>query len=725
LCAAHPQGRSDWKDQAGAALIAKGRLPFIQWHEMAAGDRRELVDQLLHTEEEEELLDWLMASHGLDETAATMLARKTSLPSSYGRLSEKALDALVPIMAKESVLDEATGQPRPIRFDEACTKLGWHHSDKRTGEPFDRMPYYGEVLPLAVVDGPQTAEPDVADFGWVPNPTVHIGLNQLRQVINALIDRYGHPHEIVVELSRDLKLNQEQKKRRDRENTQNKKKRDEWRARMESELGIQQPSHRDFMKLRLWEEMPAQRRVCVFSGDPISFEQLFSANIEIEHIIPFSQSLDDGFMNKVLATREMNRLKGNRTPYEAFGDTPRWNEILGRISDLSKPKRDRFSADYVQERDFLARHLNDGRYLSRIARQYLTSICHPDWVWVIPGQLTAMLRGKWGLNDPLGTGNQKNRADHRHHAVDAFVVACTSRSMLNRLARASASAEQKELAQLVEQMPPPYERFDHGEFIERLRKVVVSHRPNRAYQGQMHNETAYFPTVDKDGKPIVDKRGTPIVAYRVPITSFTKVSDAEDIVDDDLQAAVLEMIEQHDGKALEQALGKLRDAAGNLIRRVKVKRPLSVIPIHDDRGKAYKAYKGDSNWCFEIVVDGKGKWKGRPVSTFEAYQRHRDGNTTPDDVVIQLFKDDMIDIQDPGDPDDPKARRILRVVKFSGNTLVTADHFEAGNLKARDADKDDPFKYLIKSADWYRKHDLRPGGRNMLGLGRARPLPKS
>lgn len=703
-------------DVTGAALIAvqkdkQERLTLLTWYQMDTDARTALIKQLLHVEEEDQLIEWLQATHGLEEAAATLLARKTALPPGYGRLSEKALQQLVPVMRQKTVKDESTNTPRPIRFDEACTHLGWHHSDKRTGEIHDTLPYYGAVLPLAVVDGPRTAEVAVRDHGWIANPTVHIGLNQLRQLINALIDRYGHPHEVVVELSRDLKLNKEQKDRRSRENTRNKKQRDEWRTKMREELGIDNPSHRDFMKLRLWQEMPAQRRVCIFSGQPISFNNLFSAEVEIEHIIPFSRSLDDGFMNKVLATRTMNRLKGNKTPFEAFGETDHWDGILSRITDLHPAKQKRFAADFVQETDFLARHLNDGRYLSRIARQYLISICHPDRVWVIPGQLTAMLRGKWGLNDPLGTGNQKNRADHRHHAVDAFVVACTSRAMLQRLSRASGHAEDTALNQLVDQMPPPYERFDYTAFQQRLRKLVTSHRPNRAYQGRMHNETAYYPTGET-------RKGIPLVRYREAITSFNKASDAQDIIDADIRAQVLALIERHNGKALEQALGKLRDAAGNPIRRVRVERALKVIPMTDKTGKAYKAYKGDSNWCFEIRADAKGKWKGAPVSTFEAYQRALEDSPPPDDLVMQLFKDDLIDIRDPDEPDskaDSKSRKVMRVIKFSGNSLVTAEHHEAGNLKARDADPDDPFKYTSRAADWYRQHDIRPAGISVLG----------
>lgn len=56
-----------------------------------------------------------------------------------------------------------------------------------------------------------------------------------------------------------------------------------------------------------------------------------------------------------------------------------------------------------------------------------------------------------------------------------------------------------------------------------------------------------------------------------------------------------------------------------------------------------------------------------------------------------LFKDDMVAL------DTGPNRRLMRVVKFSEGRIVLAEHHEGGNLKARDADPDDPFRYLTVS----------------------------
>ena len=96
---------------------------------------------------------------------------------------------------------------------------------------------------------------------------------------------------------------------------------------------------------------------------------------------------------------------------------------------------------FRKEDGHVARHLVDTQYLSRLAKCYLSHVCDPDRVWASPGRLTAMLRARWGLNGILGGGSVKNRRDHRHHAVDAFVIGCTDRGLLQKISRASGQAE--------------------------------------------------------------------------------------------------------------------------------------------------------------------------------------------------------------------------------------------------------------------------------------------
>ena len=134
--------------------------------------------------------------------------------------------------------------------------------------------------------------------------------------------------------------------------------------------------------------------------------------------------------------------------------------------------------------DFLARHLNDTRYLSRTAREIMAHVCRD--VWVVPGAMTAMLRARWGLNSILPTANldaaygpdgefRKNRLDHRHHAIDAVVVGLTDRGLLNRIARANAREDLDGI-----EIPEPE---GWGDIRDRVRDAVVainvSHKRDR------------------------------------------------------------------------------------------------------------------------------------------------------------------------------------------------------------------------------------------------------
>jgi CRISPR-associated endonuclease Csn1 len=195
--------------------------------------------------------------------------------------------------------------------------------------------------------------------------------------------------------------------------------------------------------MQLWVELNAKNvadRQCPYTGEQISIQRLLSNEVEIEHILPYSMTLDDSLNNKTVAMRRANRDKGNRTPYDAFGKSPMpgydFDAILQRAALMPKEKAKRFAPDGYQrwlkeDKDFLARALNDTAYLSRIAKEYLSLICPYNKVRVIPGRMTALLRGKFGLNQLLSGTGQKNRNDHRHHALDAAVIGVTDQGLLN------------------------------------------------------------------------------------------------------------------------------------------------------------------------------------------------------------------------------------------------------------------------------------------------------
>jgi CRISPR-associated endonuclease Csn1 len=222
-------------------------------------------------------------------------------------------------------------------------------------------------------------------------------------------------------------------------------------------------------------------------------------------------------MNKTLCHAGANKLKGNRTPYEAFGGTPKWDGILMRIERFQCPKRERFTMKEIPD-DFISRQLNDTAYISREAKNLLEGMDYK--VSVSMGRATAQLRRLWGLHNVLGGaaprvdgsggGGVKNREDHRHHAIDAVVVAFTDAQTLHKL---SLCYEQGKTP-TGWSFPAPWDNFRSD--VERLAgRILVSHRVNKRVRGQLHEEQYYGYT----GR--VNDKKTPLYAVRKKLEDLT------------------------------------------------------------------------------------------------------------------------------------------------------------------------------------------------------------
>lgn len=687
--------RDRLKGNTTTAILAKDSLFGDAWFGFDHAMQDMIVDRLLNEASEAKLIEWLQTTTGVDEATAERIAN-TGLPEGYGSLSREALAAVVPELIKDVVVySEAVHRAGlgshsdrgPILTSDDC--FDW--IDPKTGEILkvaNQLPYYGDPLRRHVAFAKDNPRNDEERFGKIANPTVHIGLNELRKVVNALIRRYGHPSEVVVEVARELKLSRDKKNEIQKQQAEKQKLNDQQVAEACAVLGLT-PANLDrakrrelSQKMQLWVELNAKNvadRRCPYTGEQISIERLLSSEVEIEHILPYSMTLDDSLNNKTVALRRANRDKGNRTPFEAFGKTPipgyDYPAMLQRAALMPKEKAKRFAPDGYQrwlkdDKDFLARALNDTAYLSRIAKEYLSLICPPNKVWAIPGRMTALLRGKFGLNQLLSGTEAKNRNDHRHHALDAAVIGITDRGLLQRFAQASASAREMQLDRLVADMPLPWPTY-RKHVARGLEHIIVSHKPDHGYQGAMHEETAW------------GLRGDGLVARRV------RAEEGGPRQWDIKNKSVIAINSTSD--PLRHGL----DANGN--------------------PKPYKGYVGGSNYCIEIWRDDRGRWNGDVISTFQAYQIIRqlgeeDGikqlrnphvSQSGQPLIMRLFKDDLVRLHL-----DSK-QRTMRVVKISGNgQIFFADHHEA-NVDARNSDKEDSFTYVSKTAGALQKANGR------------------
>lgn len=645
------------------------------------------------------LVGWLMGEHGLSRDRAEATA-KAPLPEGYSRLGETATRRIL-----SALLSEA------LTYDQAVAACGWHHSDHRTGEVLDSLLYYGAILERHVIPGTgDRKDDDITRFGRITNPTVHIGLNQLRRLVNQIITVYGKPNQIVVELARELKQSERQKTEINRRNRNNRAAA-ERRSEQLVELG-QPDTGANRMLLRLYEELgPAiGPRCCPYSGKPISATMLFDGSCDVDHILPYSRTLDDSFANRTICLREANREKRNQTPWEAWGDTPKWDAIAANLKNLPDNKKWRFAPDAMErfegERGFLDRALVDTQYLARIARTYLDALyTEGGHVWVVPGRLTEMLRRHWGLNSLLpdykkGAVKAKNRTDHRHHAIDAAVVAATDRSLVNRISKAAGREEAEGLSaeDVARDTPEPWEGF-RTDIRTQLGKIIVSHRADHgridptarkqgkdSTTGQLHNDTAYGIV---DDQTVVSR--TPLLALKPGDIEIT--TKGKNIRDPYLQRALAAATIGKEGKAFEQALAEFAAKPGSYqgIRHVRLIESLQAsarVEVNGPNGKPLKAYKGDSNYCYEIWRMPDGKPKAQVITTFDA---HQDKTPRPHPAakrLVRLFKRDMVVVERDGET------LVCYVQKFKqAGTLFLASHTES-NADARDRDKNDEFNLI-------------------------------
>ena len=694
----------DKQDQLAALLLDENLPDFNMQNEKAEVASTNKVAKKLKPasnseDEDEKIKQQLMQDFGLDEFQAEACLQ-AHLPDDTASLSLKAARVLFEYMRDERCLQtDAVKQVAkkykhfkdPARFKK----------DTENYKPEAQLEYYGKVfqdgrhiIPGTLSDDDR--HDDLKYYGGLTNPTVHISLNQIRHVVNELIQRYGHPASIAIELGRELPAGKE--KLSEIKKQQNKNKNDNERIDQKlKDLG--QMTNRDNrLRYQLWEELSSDDmngRLCPFTGQKIGMSDLFSAKVEVEHLLPFSQTLDDSRANKVVCMRQANRDKGNKAPYEAFGHSPKgydWKAIERRIQTLSRIKQDKFREDAMEKwleenENFSERHLNDTRYIGRVAREYLEQICCIDKIDVVTGRLTFLLRKHWGLNtilrdtgqdykkEALKSGDNvikfpqaKNRDDHRHHAVDALVVGMTTRSILQKVSTANACAV-KELGCIDKLFvknddgtspidPWPHFRMDAREIMQ---NIIVSHKIRRKTlncsmtDGQLHNETALGVIKKMNGGKKSKKES---LSKQMPVKVKDRLRPEKNIAAhlslvksdwlvDKYQVVVRKTMDKFSKKtdilkirdpelrrqflqAFEQGGVKnmLKLASQKGIRRLRCVQESLVIPMVNKNGSKYKAYLADGNWGIEIYEYPKGHkkegaWQGCVISRFHANQKDK------------------------------------------------------------------------------------------------------
>ena len=238
------------------------------------------------------------------------------------------------------------------------------------------------------------------------------------------------------------------------------------------------PTKEEIEKMRLWEE---QHYISPYTLAPIPLSKLFSPErlYDIDHIIPKSRYFDDSMANKVVCESIINEEKDNRTAWEYISQQNSKYKILSPekyLDHINKiffgQKKRNLLAEKIPSNP-VARQLKDTQYISMAVKDELAKIVGSEHVKSSTGGVTDYLRSQWGLKkmfmeitesrfkqmelwDLNEDGNpkepwvrkgfdkstQKNvyeikgwskRFDHRHHAIDALVVALCNEKYIKRL----------------------------------------------------------------------------------------------------------------------------------------------------------------------------------------------------------------------------------------------------------------------------------------------------
>lgn len=411
-----------------------------------------------------------------------------------------------------------------------------------------------------------------------------------------------------------------------------------------------QPTKSEIIRYKAWLE---QRYCSPYTGKMIPLAKLFTSAYEIEHVIPQSRYFDDSFSNKVICEAEVNKLKDNQLGFEFIknhhGEKVQLSgggvvEILS-VDAYEKFVKDHYSHNNAKKKkllledipeDFIARQLNDSRYISKIVKGLLSNIVREKDangeyeqeatsknLIACTGGVTDRLKNDWGMNDvwnriilprferlnqltgkdcftamsregnlipamplELQKGFNKKRIDHRHHAMDAIVIACATRDHVNLLNNEAAKPKNQENRYQLSHKLRHYEtvlidgkeRSVPKEFIKPwdsftqdaqgvLENVVVSFKQNLRVINKTVNHYQHF----ENGKKILKKQekgdswairksmhkdtvsGEINLRKNKPVELNEALKNPKSIVEKDLKKKILELLSGgKDAKAIKQ-----------------------------------------------------------------------------------------------------------------------------------------------------------------------------
>ncbi len=175
---------------------------------------------------------------------------------------------------------------------------------------------------------PRWRERQADNLKRVGDSVVQQALEETKKAIDYAIKKHGGqlPAQVVVELSRDMKLSQ--KKRKIIEGVQQNQKNARDKARKELEKTGANPSDKLCTKYILWQE---QQKICPYCGDPLPVTKIANETTEIDHIVPEAYGGQYNHANLAVVHQTCNQKKSGKLPLEAFS-----NKSIKAMSDAMK-----------------------------------------------------------------------------------------------------------------------------------------------------------------------------------------------------------------------------------------------------------------------------------------------------------------------------------------------------------------------------------------------------
>ncbi|MEM1166905.1 MAG: type II CRISPR RNA-guided endonuclease Cas9 [Planctomycetota bacterium] len=637
-----------------------------RWDGLTEAEKDHVVHAVRSFRQSGALTSWVKRKHGLDQDAARTLG-DVSLEEGNAAHCRKALARLASRMEHDGLsYSEARKDEYPESF--ASTK------------PLESLP--------PVTDWEQ----DLA------NPSVARALTEVRKVVNAVVRRWGKPIRVHVELARDLKSGKSRREKASRRMRERQREREQAAAVIAREIGIQSPSRWMVEKWLLAEECGW---LCPYTGRHFGAEDLLgeTSQFDVEHIWPMSQSLDNSYLNKTICYHEENRSrKKGRSPSAAYSD-----DELAVIADRVRAfKGDPFATREKLRRflepaedGYTARHLQETRYIGRLACDYIGLLfggrsedvgdsTRTQRIVAPTGVLTAWLRRGWGLDAVLSSDSGKNREDHRHHAVDAVVIACTGPSAIKRVADAAKRMEHEHRERPFDAIDVPWVDFvtDVKKSVE---KIVVSARISKRVRGGLHKDTIY-------SKPHIERKGLSHHRSRTELAVLNS-QDLERgrIVDPRAEAIIRakleELGEKNPAKAFKDPanLPVVRGDGGKMVTLRRVRMRESVHPRQIGSGATARLVKSESNYHTVVYAtknkDGRELWAHKVVPLIDAMdaikqhvrERHYHeplliAPELPSNarVLFTLANGECLEMEDPKQPG---VRDVFRVLSISNGEI--------------------------------------------------------